>query len=185
MHRIRRHLTYANVMSTIAMFAVLAGGGAWAAARIGTNDIKNGAVTAEKLHRDAVTTQKIKNNAVTGAKVDKSTLGAVPRARIGESPVAYAHVLANGTVDQALSRGLSSANVVADPPGSDPGTYCLRGLAGIRSAMVVADTTMGNHHATIRVGGNLCPGVAGVQFSVATFGVDASGDDAFFIWFFN
>jgi hypothetical protein len=30
MSRIRRHLTYANVMSTIAVFAVLAGGGAWA-----------------------------------------------------------------------------------------------------------------------------------------------------------
>jgi hypothetical protein len=35
MSRIRPHLTYPNVMSTIAVFAVLAGGTAWAASKIG------------------------------------------------------------------------------------------------------------------------------------------------------
>jgi len=56
MRRTRPHLSYANVMSTIAVFGVLAGGTAWAASKIGTNQIERGAVTAKKLHRNAVTT---------------------------------------------------------------------------------------------------------------------------------
>src|SRR5262249_59051478 len=62
--------TYSNVMSTLAVFGVLAGGSAWAASKIGTNQIENGAVT----------TKKIRNNAVTGAKVKESSLGQVPDA---------------------------------------------------------------------------------------------------------
>jgi len=72
MNRVRPHLTYANVMSTIAVFGVL-GGGAWAASKIDTNQIENGAVTAKKLHKKAVTTKKIKNEAVTGDKAKESS----------------------------------------------------------------------------------------------------------------
>jgi hypothetical protein len=63
---IRRHLTYANVMSTIAVFVVM-GGSAYALAKhsVGTKQLKN----------KAVTTKKIKNGAVTGAKI---AAGAVP-----------------------------------------------------------------------------------------------------------
>ena len=74
MSRLRPHLTYSNVMSTIAVFGVLAGGSAWAASKIGTNQIKNGAVTPRKLHNNAVTTKKIKNDAVTGDKVKDESL---------------------------------------------------------------------------------------------------------------
>jgi hypothetical protein len=56
-------------MSTIAVFGVLAGGGAYAASKIGTSDIENGAVTAKKLHKKAVTKKKVKNGAVTKAKL--------------------------------------------------------------------------------------------------------------------
>ena len=79
MNRVRPHLTYANVMSTIAVFGVL-GGGAWAASKIDTNQIENGAVTAKKLHRKAVTTKKIKNEAVTGDKAKESSFSQVPSA---------------------------------------------------------------------------------------------------------
>jgi hypothetical protein len=61
-------------MSTIAVFGMLATGSAYAASQIGTNDIKNDAVTARKLHNNAVTTQKIRNGAVTGAKVARHSL---------------------------------------------------------------------------------------------------------------
>jgi hypothetical protein len=89
--RITKNLTYANVMSTIAVFGMLATGGAYAASQIGAKDIKNGAVTASKLHKNAVTTQKIKTGAVTGTKVAShsltgtnivaSSLGQVPSAK--------------------------------------------------------------------------------------------------------
>jgi hypothetical protein len=109
LERMKRMLTYANVMSTIAVFGVL-GGGAYAAAQIGANDIKrnavrskhikknqvgrkhlkrkavstsklaNAAVTGPKLADGAVTGPKLVENAVTGPKLDESTLGIVPNA---------------------------------------------------------------------------------------------------------
>jgi hypothetical protein len=75
MQRIRRHLGYANVVSTLCLF-ILLGGVGYAASKIGTSDLENGAVTAKKLHKKAVTTKKIKNHAVTDAK-----LAAASRAR--------------------------------------------------------------------------------------------------------
>lgn len=85
MKQIRARLTYANVMSTIAMFLVLGGATALAASQLGKNSVgskqlKKNAVTAAKIKNNAVTTAKIKNNAVNGAKVDESTLSQVPSA---------------------------------------------------------------------------------------------------------
>lgn len=178
MNRVRQRLTYANVMSTIAVFAVLAGGSAWAASKIGTKDIKDGAVTAKKLRDKAVTTKKIDDDAVA------------PKAKIGISPVAYASVGQDGIVDAGLSRGLSNANVVTNPPGTDPGTYCIKGLSGVKTAMVVADTGGGDNHATIRIGEaamapGYCSNVAGTQFAVSTFDLVGAAEKGFYIWFFN
>jgi hypothetical protein len=54
--RLRGHLTYANVMATIAVFLVLAGGTAFAATQlgkesVGTNQLKKEAVTPAKLSK--------------------------------------------------------------------------------------------------------------------------------------
>lgn len=95
MKRVRKRLTYANVMSSIAVFLVLGGATAIAADQLGKNSVgkkqlKANAVTAAKIKKNAVTTAKIKNSAVTGAKVkagsltgtdiNLATLGAVPSA---------------------------------------------------------------------------------------------------------
>ena len=53
MMRLRRHFSYANVMSTIALFAVL-GGGAYAASKIGPQDIKRNAVKSRHIAPEAV-----------------------------------------------------------------------------------------------------------------------------------
>jgi hypothetical protein len=55
----RRHLTYANVVATLAAFGVLAGGGAYAASKIGAEDIK----------RNAIRTKHIKGGEVTKGKL--------------------------------------------------------------------------------------------------------------------
>ncbi len=70
MKQIRKRLTYANVMSSIAVFVVL-GGAAVAASQLPKNS-----VGAKQLKKNAVTTAKIKKNAVTGAKVKKGSLNA-------------------------------------------------------------------------------------------------------------
>jgi hypothetical protein len=74
-----RRLSPALVISLIALFVSIGGIG-YAASKIGTNDIKNGAVTTKKLHNAAVSTKKIKGNAVTGAKAKESSFGQVPDA---------------------------------------------------------------------------------------------------------
>ncbi|HEX6752197.1 MAG TPA: hypothetical protein VF093_01225 [Solirubrobacterales bacterium] len=69
----------ALVISILALFVAL-GGSAYAAKKIGSNEIKANAITTGKIKKNAVTTAKIKKNAVTGAKINEGTLGVVPNA---------------------------------------------------------------------------------------------------------
>lgn len=71
MKPVRKRLTYANVMSSIAVFLVLGGGAAFAASQLGKNS-----VGSKQLKKNAVTSAKIKKNAVTGAKVKPGSLQA-------------------------------------------------------------------------------------------------------------
>jgi hypothetical protein len=95
LNSIRKRLTYANVMSSIAVFLLLGGATAIAAKQLGkktvgtkqlkanavtTAKLKNNSVTTKKLKDKAVTTAKLADNAVTGPKVQVSTLGTVPNA---------------------------------------------------------------------------------------------------------
>jgi hypothetical protein len=87
--QISKRLTYANVMSSIAVFLVLGGATALAAGlaknSVGSKQIKKNAVTTAKIKNNAVTTAKIKNGAVTGAKVNAGSLGTVPNASHADS----------------------------------------------------------------------------------------------------
>jgi len=71
---IRKRLTYANVMATIAVFVAL-GGASYAAIKLPKNS-----VGTRQIKKNAITTAKIKNRAVTGAKLRMGTLGTVPSA---------------------------------------------------------------------------------------------------------
>jgi hypothetical protein len=51
------------VLGAIAVFFAIGGIG-YAAATVGTNDIKNGAVTKKKLHKNAVISKKVKNHSL-------------------------------------------------------------------------------------------------------------------------
>ena len=77
-------------MSSIAVFLILGGATAFAAKKIGSNEIKGNSITtgkikkeavsAAKVKKNAITTAKIANGAVTGAKVNLGSLGTVPSA---------------------------------------------------------------------------------------------------------
>lgn len=76
--RMRRHLTFANVMSVIALFCAL-GGGAYAAVTlpknsVGSKQIKKAAVTNAKLAKNAVTGAKVKDGSLTASDINISTL---------------------------------------------------------------------------------------------------------------
>jgi hypothetical protein len=97
--RIRGRLTYANVISTLALFLVLSGGVAIAANQleknsvgakqlkagsIGTGKLKAGAVKGGKLADGSVTTPKLGDGAATTAKLGD---GAVNGAKLGVGAV--------------------------------------------------------------------------------------------------
>jgi hypothetical protein len=67
---LRRHVSYANVMATAAVFIAL-GGSSYAALTITGEDIRNGSLS----YRD------LKKNTLGGSRVKESRLGKVPRAR--------------------------------------------------------------------------------------------------------
>src|SRR5215208_3145958 len=88
MQAIGRRLTYANVVSTLALFLVLAGGAAIAAKvpkkSVGPSQLKANAVTTAKIKANSVTTRKIKRNAVANAKIKN---GAIETEKIADGTV--------------------------------------------------------------------------------------------------
>lgn len=88
MRGIGRHLTYANVIATLALFLALGGGAVWAAGKINGKRLKAHSVSAGKLKRNAVTAAKIKPNAVTMTKIKA---GAVTFAKLGAGTNVIAH----------------------------------------------------------------------------------------------
>jgi len=92
--RVGRSLSYANVMSSIAVFLVLGGATAFAAGKIGPHKLKANAVTTPKIKANAVTTRKIKKSAITTAKIKDK---AVKSEKLDDNAV-IATKIANGAV---------------------------------------------------------------------------------------
>jgi len=137
--QIRKRLTYANVMSSIAVFLILGGGAAYAAKKIGRHELRGGSVSTAKIKRNAVTTSKIKPNAITTAKIateavrnGKIAAGSVDATKLAPGFVAptaeklsrAANISFEGTV-LAGSQGIAQANVTH----TSIGFYCFSGLS--------------------------------------------------------
>jgi hypothetical protein len=80
METARRHLSFANVVSVLALFVAL-GGTAWGVAHlpknsVGSKQIRNGAVKKVDLHKKAVTYAKLAPNSIDSSKVRDGSLGA-------------------------------------------------------------------------------------------------------------
>lgn len=112
MKPLSKHLTFANVMSCIALFVALSGAAYAAKTTIGrkavkTQNLANNSVTALKLRNASVTTTKIANGAVTGPKIGPGAVGSgalaagsVRSAQLGGSVVTEGK-LKNGAVTEA------------------------------------------------------------------------------------
>ncbi len=70
----RRRLTYANTVSSLALLLALAGGTAWAAGKIGPTDIKRDAVRTKHIGVDQVRSAEVAGNALTGDDVADNSL---------------------------------------------------------------------------------------------------------------
>lgn len=72
-------ITYANVLSTLAIFIAL-GGGAYAAATIGSGDIVNNSIRSKDVKNKGLRGKDLGSNTITGRQVKESSLGTVPNA---------------------------------------------------------------------------------------------------------
>lgn len=89
MTKFRKHLSYSNLVASLALFIAVGTGGAFAASKlapksVGEKELRPGAVTADKIRKNAVTAPKIKALAV---KEGKLAAGAVVASKLGGAAV--------------------------------------------------------------------------------------------------
>jgi hypothetical protein len=91
--QIRQRLTYANVVSTLALVLVVGGATALAAKvpkhSVGPHQLRSNSVTTPKIKANAVTTRKIKKNAVTTVKIKD---GAIKEEKLNADAVTTAKI---------------------------------------------------------------------------------------------
>lgn len=140
----------ASCVAMIALFVALGGVSYAAAGKIGTLDIKNGAITKVKIKKDAV----------TGAKVKESSLGIVPNA-----------AMLDGKVPSALeSKGFASpADDLANLPSNANTTVATQSLpAG--TYLVLARGGLNNNGGSNAAAGEQCSLSAGSGVQTIQFG---------------
>ena len=72
--RLRDHLTYANVVSSMCLFLLLAGTTAYAANTVFSTDIVDGQVKTADLENGAVSLAKIADGSITGDKLKDGSI---------------------------------------------------------------------------------------------------------------
>ena len=90
----RPHLTYANVVSTLALFLALGGGAAYAATKVNSNDLAKGAVHTSNVFKRAITSGKLAVGAVRSNQVADGAIGAkqLANAAVGSKQIGAAAV---------------------------------------------------------------------------------------------
>jgi len=130
--RLHQHLTYANVVATLALFIALGGATAFAATQL-----KKNSVGAAQLRKNSVTAVKIKDGSVTAAKLAPGVIGGTTTITTSTpapaAPTVPASAPASGPAAEALNAqtvgGMTVAQIVeAAKPRCPAGT---RPVAGV------------------------------------------------------
>jgi len=183
MKRVSGRLTYANVMSTLALFVALGGAGAYAATQlpsrsVGAPQLRPGAVTADKLRKNSVTAPKIKalaikqgklaNEAFTAAKFANGAITAekIANGAIGNDKIAGNAVTGDKVDESSLSQVPSAAR--ADSANS------AESANPILFARVTAEGTVDSGFSKGISSANVTPGSPGV-YCVNVPGFNARG----------
>jgi hypothetical protein len=153
----------AMVIALLALI-VAVGGTAYAAKKIGTKMLKNGAVKEKKIANGAVSSGKLADKAVTAAKLADASVG---RGKLeSDQQVMWAYVAGNTIVNQ--SGGIS---VIA---GSGGGANFIRFPAQLPGRAVIATigSGQGNGEISSAVCGGTVPNANEVQVCNTTSGAD-------------
>jgi hypothetical protein len=146
LRKVISHLSYSNVMATVAVFMAM-GGGAYALSiprnSVGAKQIKRNGVGASEIKTNGVGASEIKRGAVRSSEVKDSSLHAGDF-KAGELPAgpqglpgaagtarAYGLVAPGGTLDPNVRKGITKIT-----KGVDAGRYCIELAAGIDPSQV-------------------------------------------------
>jgi hypothetical protein len=209
MHRFRARLSFANVVSLIALFVAL-GGSSYAAVTltknsVGAKQIKAGAVRSSEVKNGSLLKSDFKSGQLpAGATGPQGPIGPQgPRGATGATGAtgeagtarAFARVALDGTLEPGAVNGVAQFKGIdqADIQHASAGTYCFGGLGfDVASALVSADsagaatTTDQIASVAIQRGANLGGCDADHQQArVVLFDVSAAAvvDARFTIWF--
>lgn len=117
--RLARHLSYANVMASIAVFVALGGVG-YAATNVNGNSIVKRSIGAGKLKNGTLTSSQVKQNALTGSVIDEASLGIVPSAQTAASATTAGSANTAGSATTADSaKTAASATTAASASTAD------------------------------------------------------------------
>jgi hypothetical protein len=110
--RVSSQLSYANVMSTIAVVLALGGATAIAASSLAKNS-----VGTKQLKKNAVTGAKVKNGSLTGDDIKAATLGRVPAAVRADSAGSSERAASAARADTATNVAEPEAEHFVGAPG--------------------------------------------------------------------
>lgn len=134
--RIGKHFSSAHAIALLALF-VAVGGTAYAATKIGTNQIRNGAVTAAKIKNNAIVPAKVKAKAIGTGKLADGAVTASKLAKGSVTPAKMTEYTNSGLVK--LSKG--SEKVLLSRGGLKLTAKCEDGGGGVVHAALVAKNT--------------------------------------------
>jgi hypothetical protein len=163
--KLKSHLTYANVMATVAVFLAL-GGVATAAftvpkKSVGPKQLKAKAVTEPKIGDKAVTEGKLGDGAVTNAKIGSA---AVDGAKVKDQSIGLAKT---AILDTTVTQNFSTISVGSCQGVDKPVPVALQQFDDVQ---IIADPTVGSGDntwyggaLTVFAGPPDTPGVASIQ----------------------
>ena len=144
---------------------------------VGRAQIKNGAVSGKKIAKDAVTGVNVKDGSLmaadfktgqipTGPTGPKGDKGAKGEPGANGTATAYALVSANGTVDPATAKNITSANIT-----TVNAAYCIHGLSFTPKnviATLASPPTNSDLHIEAGLGPGPCPPGAQLRIFIHT-----------------
>jgi hypothetical protein len=171
MNTSRSRLTYANVVSTLALLLVLTGGGAALAAvtknSVGSSQIRNGAIKGKDVKTDTLTSKQIRDSTLTNASIvsgrpsGSGTLGVTPTIVASVTLTApssgvilllaeaeFSATVANSVLDVRILEGETEWYSGEWDAGDVDGLYDLT-----QNSSVVVPVTAGTHTYRLRLGG--------------------------------
>ena len=179
MSRIRSHLSYANVMATIAVFIAF-GGTSYAVTQlprnsVGPKQIRTGAVGQSEIHRSALRSKHVKDRSVALRDISlaaRSSLRGQPGPTGPQgSPAATFGVASRATGEYGRSRGVQSTGA-----GHDTGTGIYTVVFNADISACYAAASIAGMDSVEPNGGEIVASISGLNVTVRTR--DSGGNPA-------